>query len=650
MTQSVKSSTKKRHTPKFSKYLSNYAQHQLGELKPLPSFLSTTGKLSLADRKKIVENALTLLDDVYVHLPLKKAMHAIDPVQKLKLLRHRLSETNTKDMDPELEFHKEMLDIFNSLRDLHTNYVLPKPFSDHVALLPFEIESYIKNNKRKFIVTKIFSETLPSSFKPGSEIVYWNGVPMERAVEINADRYAGSNLAARFARGLETMTMRPMSMMLPPDEEWVTIVYKTLSGDQFEFDENWMAYAPDNTGTANHSNIALGKYSDVLGVDFLADQIHNVKKIVFAPKKFFEIEKRMSKIKSVKEKAKHAQGLESIFPNAFYAKKISDKIGYIRIFTFSIEDGPLEFVDEFLRLLMQMPKDGLILDVRGNGGGFVWASEMLLQFLTPDNIVPQPFQFVSSPVTLEISRNYEYAKPWQDSLSRAVSIGAIFSQGIPLTPPENTNYAGQHYHGPVVLITNALCYSATDIFATSFQDHNIGPVIGIDANTGAGGANVWNYEQLRDALKGTRYQFQKLPNGSNMRVSIRRNVRTGENAGTPVEDLGVTPDYLYNMTRKDLLEGNVDLIKESSRILATMPKRQLDVVFYDQPDALEIELTILNISRIDVYIDGQPMLSENVSDGVNTLSIPVLSDSVNLLEIVGLKRNKIVAKRKFNLK
>ena len=39
------------------------------------------------------------------------------------------------------------------------------------------------------------------------------------------------------------------------------------------------------------------------------------------------------------------------------------------------------------------------------------------------------------------------------------------------------NLVGQRYFGPVVLITDARCYSATDIFAAGFADHEIGPIL-----------------------------------------------------------------------------------------------------------------------------------------------------------------------------
>src|SRR5512138_1548398 len=70
-------------------------QANLGTVLTLPQFLATTGQLSLDDRDLLVKQALLMIDNLYVHLPLKRAVHAIDPVQKLRVLRvheHQLSE------------------------------------------------------------------------------------------------------------------------------------------------------------------------------------------------------------------------------------------------------------------------------------------------------------------------------------------------------------------------------------------------------------------------------------------------------------------------------------------------------------------------------------------------------------------------------
>ena len=52
-----------------------------------------------------------------------------------------------------------------------------------------------------------------------------------------------------------------------------------------------------------------------------------------------------------------------------------------------------------------------------------------------------------------------------------------------------------------MLVTDARCYSATDIFAAGFADHRIGPILGVDDNTGAGGANVWTQGLLKQLLE-----------------------------------------------------------------------------------------------------------------------------------------------------
>src|SRR5467141_81129 len=81
----------------------------------LSSFLRAferKGKLSRKDRLRIVEQSLLLLNMNYVHLPLKRAMHAVDPIQRLKLLRFRLLEMKECELPTEMHFHQRMMEIF----------------------------------------------------------------------------------------------------------------------------------------------------------------------------------------------------------------------------------------------------------------------------------------------------------------------------------------------------------------------------------------------------------------------------------------------------------------------------------------------------------------------------------------------------------
>ena len=88
------------------------------------------------------------------------------------------------------------------------------------------------------------------------------------------------------------------------------------------------------------------------------------------------------------------------------------------------------------------------------------------------------------------------------------------------------------------------------------------------------GANVWKYVDLKwDLTNSDKYKLKDLPYAP-FRLSTRRNVRVGKHAGTPVEDLGIKPDIIYNMTRRDVLDRDYDLIKKASEILAGKQVRQ----------------------------------------------------------------------------
>jgi hypothetical protein len=49
-------------------------------------------------------------------------------------------------------------------------------------------------------------------------------------------------------------------------------------------------------------------------------------------------------------------------------------------------------------------------------------------------------------------------------------------------------------------------------------------------------------------------------------MAIRRAVRSGRSDGVPIEDLGIR-GIPYDLTRRDLLEGNHDLLSFCTRVL-----------------------------------------------------------------------------------
>jgi hypothetical protein len=138
------------------------------------------------------------------------------------------------------------------------------------------------------------------------------------------------------------------------------------------------------------------------------------------------------------------------FGDIFFAeiKKVNNRdLGYIRLFSFDVEDDK-EFVDEFRRLIKSptFPQEGLIIDVRGNGGGKIRAGERLLQLFTPRRIEPELFEFINTPLNLEICRlapkRWNLAR-WADSIAESVVTGATYSSGFPLNSEESCNDIGQ---------------------------------------------------------------------------------------------------------------------------------------------------------------------------------------------------------------
>lgn len=600
-----------------------------------------TGQLSTADRARIVQQALVLLEGVYVHLPFKRAMHAIDPVQRLKLLAVRLDRLS------DARFHAEMIGIFASLRDLHTQYLLPQPYSSLVAYLPFLPEEFFEEGRRGYVVSKLVPGFEHPTFKPGVLVTYWNGVPFERAVDLNAERQGGSNEAARHAHGLELMCFRPMGFTAPPDEDWVVVGYNDGVEDR-ELRLEWQIVDPTAPpqGVAAHDPSASGVEN--LAIDVRTELLRRAKKLVFAPAAM-RAEVDMARIAplAAAPPPKVPEG-QSVMPDVFEFREASGPggpFGYIRIRTFNVSDADA-FVAEFVRMAGLLPEGGLVIDVRGNPGGLATAGEQLLQVLTPRPIDPERLQFINTSLTHRLAAATDSLVPWRDSIAQAVETGAVYSLGFPLQPVEDYNRVGQQYWGPIVLITDALCYSTTDIFAAGFQDHEIGPVVGTSSNTGAGGANLWTYELLSARMPGPDSPFQPLPAGTSFHVAIRRMTRVGPRSGVPVEDLGVQPDERYNMTLRDVLYGNEDLIAFAGHVLARLRVHRLSAVVEEGAGgAANVRLDTRNLSRLDVLFDGRPALTLDVTDGPSELAVTV-PQGARLLEVVGYDGDRLAARRR----
>ncbi len=508
---------------------------------PLKQFLARAEGLSpltRAERELIIEQALVLLERMYVHLPLKRMMYGIDPVRRLKLLRERLPQRDK-------HFHAEMTSIFDSLNDLHTRYGLPAPYATGHAWLPFKVEVCFEAGVRKYIVSAVAQGFSDGNFRAGVEVKYWSGVPIERAVELSAAQCPGGNPDARHALALARLSYRKLELVEPPDEEWVIVRYLAADGQERDIKLDWQV--TDEALAASNNELA---------------QIQEFRKFLFAPYNY---------------------ETDSLKPPERFTTP-DGQFGYIRIFSF-LTDNPDQFVTTLKNHIAGLQGTrGLIIDVRDNPGGSTRACERSIQLIAQGPIQPEPFYFVNTDLTLRFcklgdvvsSLGVHGLKDWIPSIERSRETGAVYSASFPYTNPDVCKDIGRVYSGPVIVVTSARTYSAGEVFAAGFQDHK-GKILGVDDSTGGGGANQRSHTQIHNLFKSAQTPpppevppFKALPNDGEFYLAFRRCQRVGANAGLEVEDFGVAADSRYKMTRNDLLNSNADLKKAAAAMLAQM--------------------------------------------------------------------------------
>jgi hypothetical protein len=597
-------------------------------------FLSP-GTLTRAERLRLIDGITMVINSVYTHLPLKKARYGTDPVQRLHILRSQVEQL-TDDA-----FHLELADVITRLRDAHTRYAGPLSLANKVAALPFLVEMIGTPSAPTYLVTKV-GHGLAATFRPGVVLEYWNGVPIDRAVQRYSESEVGGRPDSQRAWATQSLTLRSLQYSPPPDEHWVVVGYRlttttgTATGPAREIKIPWQVIDPSEItdllagGPTGRVPVRLRR---TRAIDPAAAAIRQAKMLLFAPGALTGNQAEApTRGAGTTRRPPTADVIPTTLTDTLKAMSISapgGPYGYLRIYGFDTRPDP--FIDELLRLVPLLPDRGLILDLRGNPGGYIWAAELALQLFTPKPIQPTRFSVLATPFTRDMAglpSLREDLAPWKPSLDAAVRNGELYSQGIPITDVDSCNSIGQQYGGPVVLVSDSTTYSAGDLFSAGFVDNDLGPFVCVGEATGAGGANVWDYAELRTAL-GSTMQLPSLPDGIGLSLSYRRATRSGPSEGIPIEDIGIagTP---YAMTRDDLLAGNRDLINHCVELLRQQPLTKMSTALDHQ--ARTITVATDGLSIIDALFDKHPGTSTRVTGTTTTtITYPAGTRTVQLV-------------------
>ena len=519
--------------------------------------------LTWGERLSIIDALSQVLDGVYAHLTLKRSLYGFDVVRGLEHLRMQLPTMS------DLQFHRELTSLINHLRDAHTQYHGPWTVKEPVASLPFLVESFGPEDNPSYVVSKVDRRSVKDPhFVRGVALDYWNGIPFDRALDLHAEGETGGRPDSRRARALESSTFRSLEYSPPPNEEWVVIGYRDKDGRKREIRLDWEGLNPQKAPAAGKALATRIRRA----INPAAEAIRRAKKYRFNHAPLESGTPTAAVIEG--RKPEQVRRLHNL-PNGY---DTSGRFGYLRIWSFDVDDDQA-FIEAAIALLRRLPDRGLIIDLRDNPGGFIWAAERLLQLFTPNPVSPTKFALRATPLTSAMARaafNQAELAPWAESLYTAESTGEPYSSHLPITPYELCNDMGQHYSGPVVVVVDANTYSSGDLFAAGIVDNRIGPVVCIGQATGAGGANVWDSNDLRAALAAAEHPLPDLPPNVSFTVAVRRAVRSGVADGTLIEDAGIVGQS-YDMTRDDIFHGNRDLMEYCGKILASQPRTRLDV-------------------------------------------------------------------------
>ena len=597
----------------------------------IAAFPTGVGTLTWGQRFDILDAWVTVLDGLYAHLPLKRAMYGFDPIRAIEHLRQQIPELS------DLQFHRQLTSLINRLRDAHTQYTGPKTLANAVATLPFLVEAYGPADHPCYVVTKVTRRRgMDADFAPGVVLEWWNGVPFDRAVDLHADVETGGRPDARRARALESMTFRALGYAPPPDEEWVVIGYRTEAGRTREIRFDWRTVYPDRSPNASVARATRVRRA----INPAAEAVRRAKKLMFNPT-LWNQERTVSR--RPQRKAAKATGFED-FLSARIVPTVHGQMGYLRIWSFDVDDDQA-FIEAAIRLLRTLPDRGLIIDLRDNPGGFIWAAERMLQLFTPARIVPTKFALRATPLTASMASaafNAADLGPWAASLVGAASTGEPYSSHLPITSIDQCNDVGQSYGGPVAVVVDANTYSSGDLFTAGIVDNRIGPVVCIGNATGAGGANVWTSDDVQSAMMGASVRLPELPDGASFTVAIRRAVRSGDADGLLIEDNGIAGQP-YAMTKTDVLNNNNDLIAFCADLIATQPWTRMTVE--TSGDWLTVET--IGLDQLDLFAGGHPAGAPILvkRDGVHKLRLPRhASDG----EVVGYAAGELRQRRRFS--
>ncbi len=241
--------------------------------------------------------------------------------------------------------------------------------------------------------------------------------------------------------------------------------------------------------------------------------------------------------------------------------------GYLRIT--AMNDEAVELIEEW------MPKfrntRGLIVDVRDNGGGSRKALRALFPHFMNDSDKPK----VTNAAVYRLFRDFKkdhlenrfmYRENWGGWYSNELEAIKFFKENFePKWQPPKKDFSEWHYlvmtkrsnpdahffEKPVIILMNQKCFSATDIFLSSFKGWRNITLLGI-ASAGGSARSVWT------ELPGSKLEV-RLASMASFQIDGDLHDGNGTQPDIVVEP---EPSYFIHNGRDNILEEALEILKK----------------------------------------------------------------------------------------
>lgn len=435
--------------------------------------------------------------------------------------------------------------LFTSTRDFHAQAILG---GQPVLALPIGLHSA---NRRVF-VTAVLDPNTASEVKPGDELLIYDGEPVWKVIE--SLTHSPVNQARTDLRDAERrLTSRYGSLLDPlPTVSLITLAFRHSSGESYQQDFVWKAMVSASAKQAVWTSpLPLSGLMDADPFTYLSRKSY-----------FPRIEHLLWEAK------------DSDF---FYAwtgvQKNGQRIGMIRISGFALgsKEQYAQAIAEFKTLIARMngQTDALILDLQGNRGGLADYVYALASFFFNQPVSTPQFSYRLSLPLVESAKStvaklaliktqadaeayfganqyggypvslgfIAHLKGFYEGLVSDAQSGLQMSKNRYYDIPEIQPYPGSvAYLKPLFLLTDEWSASASELFASIFQDTKRAKIIG-NATAGAG------------AFVGSPVVIPNPLGFSNFRIPIAIAYRID---GSRIENRPILPDFKISPDSFDL--------------------------------------------------------------------------------------------------